>query len=134
MHTTEVLKSIPNYSTLTIGLTGVVLITGTSVKGGKKKEMNEKAKKEKSSVWHTVKLFIEQRLDSDMRSFAQLRATERTLNARIDALELYVDDVTEKYLKKAESKPRYAREKEPELLVAPMDGFETIRQKYGGRE
>ena len=68
------------------------------------------------------------------RILAHLRATERALSARIDALELYVDDVTEKYLKKGQSKARYAREKDQDLIVEPINGFEMIRQKYGGRE
>ena len=68
------------------------------------------------------------------RILAHLRASERALSTRIDALELYVDDVTEKYLKKGERKERYAREKDQELVVEPINGFEMIRQKYGGHE
>ena len=69
-----------------------------------------------------------------MRSLARLRAVERSLSSRIDALELYVDDVTEKYLKKGQSKARYAKEKEEELIVEPINGFDMIRQRMGGRE
>ena len=69
-----------------------------------------------------------------MRSLARLRAVERSLSSRIDALELYVDDVTEKYLKKGQSKARYAKEKEEPMLVESETVFDTIRGKYGGRE
>ena len=56
------------------------------------------------------------------------------LTGRIDALETYVEDVVEKYLKKMNTREARAREKEAELIVEPVTQFETIRQKYGGRE
>lgn len=56
------------------------------------------------------------------------------LTGRIDALETYVNDVVEKYLKKLNTRETRAREKEGELIIEPINGFETIRQKYGGRE
>lgn len=88
-----------------------------------------KAWKERKEYNREDSIYVE-----GMRSLARLRAVERSLSSRIDALELYVDDVTEKYLKKGQSKARYAKEKEEELMVEPINGFETIRQKYGGRE
>ena len=56
------------------------------------------------------------------------------LTGRIDALETYVEDVVEKYLKKMNTREARAKQKDEELIVEPMNGFETIRQKYGGRE
>ena len=56
------------------------------------------------------------------------------LTGRIDALETYVEDVVEKYLKKMNTREARAKEKEAGLIVEPISGFETIRQKYGGRE
>ena len=56
------------------------------------------------------------------------------LSARIDALETYVNMVTEKYMKQMATREARAHKKEVELVVEPLNGFETIRQKYGGRE
>ena len=56
------------------------------------------------------------------------------LTGRIDALETYVEDVVEKYLKKMNTREARAKQKDAELIVEPMNGFETIRQKYGGKE
>ena len=56
------------------------------------------------------------------------------LTGRIDALETYVEDVVEKYLKKMNTREARARQKDEELIVEPVSGFEIIRQKYGGRE
>jgi len=56
------------------------------------------------------------------------------LTGRIDALETYVEDVVEKYLKKMNTREARAKQKDAELIVEPLTGFETIRQKYGGRE
>ena len=56
------------------------------------------------------------------------------LTGRIDALETYVEDVVEKYLKKMNTREARAREKEGPTIVEPITGFEIIRQKYGGRE
>ena len=57
-----------------------------------------------------------------------------SLTARIDALETYVNMVTEKYMKQMATREARALKKEAELIVEPITGFETIRQKYGGRE
>lgn len=57
------------------------------------------------------------------------------LTGRIDALETYVEDVVEKYMKKMNTREARARQKEEELIVEPMAGataFDIIRQKYGG--
>ena len=62
----------------------------------------------------------------------ELKRIEAKLTARIDALELYVEDVTDKYMKKGLLRARDAQRKEAELIVEPLNGFETIRQKYGG--
>ena len=64
----------------------------------------------------------------------ELRRIETKLAARMDALEGYVDDVMEKYLRKITARENRAKQKEEELIVEPINGFEMIRQKYGGRE
>ena len=64
----------------------------------------------------------------------ELRRIETKLTARMDALEGYVDDVMEKYLRKITARENRAKQKEEELIVEPITAFETIRQKYGGRE
>ena len=56
------------------------------------------------------------------------------LSARIDALETYVNMVTEKYMKQMATRETRARKKEEELIIEPTNGFEIIRQKYGGKE
>jgi len=56
------------------------------------------------------------------------------LTGRIDALETYVEDVVEKYMKKMNTREARAKQKEEGLILEPLNGFETIRQKYGGRE
>ncbi|MCK4529360.1 hypothetical protein KAW18_18505 [candidate division WOR-3 bacterium] len=56
------------------------------------------------------------------------------LTGRIDALETYVEDVVEKYLKKMNTREARAKEKEMPVIVEPLSTFETIRQKYGGKE
>ena len=56
------------------------------------------------------------------------------LTGRIDALETYVEDVVEKYLKKMNTREARAKQKEEELIVEPINGFDMIRQKIGGRE
>ena len=57
-----------------------------------------------------------------------------SLTARIDALETYVNMVTEKYMKRMATREARAEKKEAELVVEPVSGYEMIRQKYGGRE
>ena len=64
----------------------------------------------------------------------ELKRIEAKLTARIDVLEHYVDDVIERYLRKITARENRAKQKEAELIVEPINGFETIRQKYGGRE
>ena len=64
----------------------------------------------------------------------ELKRIETKLTARMDALEGYVDDVMEKYLRKITARENRAKQKEENLIVEPINGFETIRQKYGGRE
>ena len=64
----------------------------------------------------------------------ELRRIETKLAARMDALEGYVDDVMEKYLRKITARENRAKQKEAELIVEPINGFEMIRQKYGGIE
>ena len=64
----------------------------------------------------------------------ELRRIETKLTGRMDALEDYVEDVMEKYLRKITARENRAKQKEEALIVEPLNGFETIRQKYGGRE
>ena len=64
----------------------------------------------------------------------ELRRIETKLTARMDALEGYVDDVMEKYLRKITARENRAKQKEEELIVEPINGFDMIRQKIGGRE
>ena len=54
------------------------------------------------------------------------------LTGRIDALETYVEDVVEKYLKKMNTREARAKMKDQELIVEPLTEFQTIREKYGG--
>ena len=63
----------------------------------------------------------------------ELRRIETKLVARMDALEGYVDDVMEKYLRKITARENRAKQKDEPLIVEPLNGFETIRQKYGGQ-
>jgi len=56
------------------------------------------------------------------------------LTGRIDALETYVEDVVEKYMKRMNTREARAKLRDEGPTVVPMTGFETIRQKYGGRE
>ena len=64
----------------------------------------------------------------------ELRRIETKLAARMDALEGYVDDVMEKYLRKITARENRAKQKEEELIVEPINGFDMIRQRMGGRE
>ena len=64
----------------------------------------------------------------------ELRRIESKLTARMDALEGYVDDVMEKYLRKITARENRAKQKEEMPLVEKPTEFETIRQKYGGHE
>ena len=64
----------------------------------------------------------------------ELRRIETKLTGRMDALEDYVEDVMEKYLRKITARENRAKQKEETLIVEPATGFESIRQKYGGRE
>ena len=57
-----------------------------------------------------------------------------SLTARIDALETYVNMVTEKYMKQMATREARAAKKEAELVVEPTNLYGVIRQKYGGRE
>ena len=63
-----------------------------------------------------------------------LARVNTALTARIDALETYVNMVTEKYMKQMATREARANKKEQELIVEPITGFEMIRQKYGGHE
>ena len=64
----------------------------------------------------------------------ELRRIETKLTARIDALESYIDDVIEKYLRKITARENRAKPKEEmPAMIAPTE-FATIRQKYGGHE
>ena len=63
-----------------------------------------------------------------------LARVNTALTARIDALETYVNMVTEKYMKQMATREARANKKEAELMVEPMNEFQTIREKYGGRE
>ena len=56
------------------------------------------------------------------------------LTGRIDALETYVEEVMEKYMKRMNMRDARAKQKEEELIVEPINGFDMIRQKIGGRE
>jgi len=56
------------------------------------------------------------------------------LTGRIDALETYVEEVVEKYMKRMNTREARAKQKEEALIVEPSNMFDTIRQKYGGRE
>ena len=64
----------------------------------------------------------------------ELRRIETKLTARMDALEGYVDDVMEKYLRKITARENRAKQKDEMPPINVPTGFETIRQKYGGRE
>ena len=64
----------------------------------------------------------------------ELRRIETKLTARMDALEGYVDDVMEKYLRKITARENRAKQKEEMPAIAIPTEFGTIRQKYGGRE
>ena len=63
---------------------------------------------------------------------SELKRIETKLTGRIDAIEQYVDDVMEKYLRKISAREQRAAQKEPEKLVEPSTAFEAIRGKYGG--
>ena len=64
----------------------------------------------------------------------ELRRIETKLVARMDALEGYVDDVMEKYLRKITARENRAKQKDEMPPVESSTGFDIIRQKYGGRE
>ena len=64
----------------------------------------------------------------------ELRRIESKLTARMDALEGYVDDVMEKYLRKITARENRAKQKEEMPVITPTTGFDVIRQKYGGNE
>ena len=64
----------------------------------------------------------------------ELRRIETKLTGRMDALEDYVEDVMEKYLRKITARENRAKQKEEAIIVEPATGFELIRHKYGGRE
>lgn len=64
----------------------------------------------------------------------ELRRIESKLTARMDALEGYVDDVMEKYLRKITARENRAKQKEEPMIVEPINGFDMIRQKLGGRD
>ena len=64
----------------------------------------------------------------------ELRRIETKLTGRMDALEAYVEDVMEKYLRKVTARENRAKTKEEPMIIEPTNGFEIIRQKYGGRE
>jgi hypothetical protein len=64
----------------------------------------------------------------------ELRRIETKLTGRMDALEDYVEDVMEKYLRKITARENRAKQKEETVPVQSATGFEMIRQKYGGRE
>ena len=64
----------------------------------------------------------------------ELRRIETKVTARMDALESYVDDVLEKYLRKITARENRAKQKEEMPAMITPTEFATIRQKYGGRE
>ena len=64
----------------------------------------------------------------------ELRRIETKLVARMDALEGYVDDVMEKYLRKITARENRAKQKDEMPAVEPSTGFDIIRQKHGGGE
>jgi len=64
----------------------------------------------------------------------ELRRIESKLTARMDALEGYVDDVMEKYLRKITARENRAKQRDMPEIAEPTTGFEIIRQKYGGHE
>ena len=64
----------------------------------------------------------------------ELRRIETKLVARMDALEGYVDDVMEKYLRKITARENRAKQKDEIPPAESSTGFDIIRQKYGGRE
>ena len=134
MPTTKVLKLILNNS-IYIGTTGVVLITGIVV-------VFCLRRKPKMKLYRKLKQWVANRVaTTELIGYVEgkvvqgeLKRIEAKLAARIDALELYVEDVTDKYMKKGLLRARDAERKEAELTVEPLNGFETIRQKYGGKE
>jgi hypothetical protein len=64
----------------------------------------------------------------------ELRRIETKLTGRMDALEDYVEDVMEKYLRKITARENRAKQKEESAPVETETGFEMIRRKFGGRE
>jgi hypothetical protein len=64
----------------------------------------------------------------------ELRRIETKLTGRMDALEDYVEDVMEKYLRKITARENRAKQKEEAVPLEPITGFDLIRQKLGGRE
>jgi len=65
---------------------------------------------------------------------SELKRIETKLSGRIDALEQYVDDVMEKYLRKISAREQRAAQKEEQLVVEPTNAFDVIRSKYGGEK
>ena len=63
---------------------------------------------------------------------SELKRIETKLSGRMDALEQYVEDVMEKYLRKISAREQRAAQKELVLDQPVMNEYETIRQKYGG--
>ena len=65
---------------------------------------------------------------------SELKRIETKLSGRIDALEQYVEDVMEKYLRKISAREQRAAQKEQELVIEPTNAFDVIRSKYGGEK
>jgi hypothetical protein len=64
----------------------------------------------------------------------ELRRIESKLTARMDALEGYVDDVMEKYLRKITARENRAKQAEKEVAVDAFNIYDVIRNKQGGHE
>ena len=64
----------------------------------------------------------------------ELRRIETKLVARMDALEGYVDDVMEKYLRKITARENRAKDKEKQETADAFNIYDVIREKKGGRE
>jgi len=73
------------------------------------------------------------RLEADLVQHDLARLNTK-LTARIDALEMYVSDVMEKFLKREKTREARAQMKEPPMVVEPMTAFDSIRGKYGGAQ
>ena len=64
----------------------------------------------------------------------ELRRIETKLTGRMDALEAYVEDVMEKYLRKITARENRAKQAEKEETVDAFNIYDVIRKRMGGHE